>query len=84
MNGNNKTNNTSTLSVAAVIKRKYSEEEIEAIYLVKNGITMTLSNEDWEELKSTIEGKQEYLSSELEDGEYTPKTCFLYNNNPPS
>jgi hypothetical protein len=54
-------------------------QHLETLILTKDGVKLELTQLEWEEIQSTLNGKREVLASEELDG-YYPRTMFLFNN----
>ena len=52
---------------------------LEKLILTKNGVQLELTQEEWEELRATLDCKRETFTSREMDG-YHPKTMFVFNN----
>lgn len=58
----------------------FEKESLKTVHISKNGITLSLDSDEWQEIQDTMKGKKFCLISSKMDG-YTPEMTLLKNKN---
>jgi hypothetical protein len=68
------------MEVCAILQAGFGME-LESIHLKKDGIGLTLSKDDWEEIQAVLNSERKSLQTPIKEGTYYPETIILHNYN---